>query len=190
MFSHRDPTLVTNFVNIETDKSVIAASPGHYIWAQAEGGTMMLKTARNLKTGDLVSHCRIANLIDLLVPCYQHIAKLSSMDCTTPHTPSGSIIVNHVAAATFTDTLPPIPRLHRMATLPAAALYILPASFLERSRHAMISMTCCFENTSTLAVMGYGSQGVQSQVQPSSACDYHHHHIEGSIHIALIYSSA
>ncbi|KAK9844617.1 hypothetical protein WJX74_004728 [Apatococcus lobatus] len=83
---------------------------------------MVLKTASSLKIGDLVA---IADLATSSISWSQvtNISHSFQPGLYNPHTPSGSIIVNRVAAATFTDTLPPLPRLHRMVTMPASILY-------------------------------------------------------------------
>lgn len=122
MFSHRDHAAVTKFINIHTENSSILLSPGHYIWTRAEGMTMLLKTAKTVKTGDFVG---IADLPTSSIFWSPVTSILHSFQrgLYNPHTPSGSIIVNRMAAATFTNTLPPSPTLHRLATMPASIFY-------------------------------------------------------------------
>lgn len=60
----------------------------------------------------------------------QVVAKIREMGTGlhNPHTASGTIIVDGVAALTFTDTLPPLQWLHSLVTAPAALAAALSPS--------------------------------------------------------------
>ena len=53
------------------------------------------------------------------------IIRGSTMGLFNPHTLSGSVVVNDIAALTFTDTLPKNTWVHTWATAPGALLYWL-----------------------------------------------------------------
>lgn len=58
-----------------------------------------------------------------------------------PHTFSGTIIVNQVAAATFTDAIAPSFRAHRILTLPAMLLHmVLPSHVADWLNNVLLAV--------------------------------------------------
>lgn len=129
MFSHRDAFVVTNFVTIMTeDSSELTASPGHYIWATNDRSAMHLVKASAIAIGEYVAVVKMANLSAV----WSRVVRKSEshkIGLYNPHTPSGTIVVDGVAASTFTDTLPPFTAMHTLVTMPARLIYLAFRAF-------------------------------------------------------------
>ena len=125
MFSHHSATAVTRFVSLQLAKGrTISASPGHYIWAGKAG--QVLEYAAPIRAEDIqVGHWMIA--ADT-TGAERSLVKAKTLTIQkglySPHSASGSIIVDGVAALTFTDTLPPSIWIHTVVTMPARLAYM------------------------------------------------------------------
>ena len=129
MFSHRDPHALSPFIHIRTAAgSMLRATPGHYVWAaqQANESSATLVKAGSLQLGEYVwaafgDSCRNSLLPSKVVELSTELSR----GLYNPHTASGSIVVDGIAAATFTDTLPASVAFHTAVTFPARILYQL-----------------------------------------------------------------
>ena len=133
MFSHRDIKTMASFISLTTASGAsIAATPGHYIWAAdravdssnntRQTRAWVLKRAEDVSIGSCLVSANAATRGDM---CDQVVA-LSvkfSKGLYNPHTFSGSIVVDGVAAATFSDVLPPSLGAHAAVTTPFRWLY-------------------------------------------------------------------
>lgn len=126
MFSHRAPQAVSSFVTLRTGSGrEISASAGHYIWSATECSTaaMSLRRAADVAVGHFVmavNGTHHAAPTRVVSKATSHQAGLFN-----PHTQSGSIVVNGVAASVFTDTLPPSLIVHHVVAAPAHGLYMM-----------------------------------------------------------------
>ena len=139
MFSHQDGNAVSRFVHVHTAAgSHMSLTPGHYIWAQASGATAKLVRAADLKVGHEVFIVQAAGA----AAAPSRITALKSeqgLGLYNPHTASGSIVVDGVAASTFTDVLPASVAAHTAVTLPARLLYtLLPSQLLQEAANSML----------------------------------------------------
>ena len=126
MFSHRQATTSHTFITLFTDSGAnITASHGHYIWALGQSDKVHARpiTARNIRVGDCLLQVGGAKQGPSFA-CVIGKVELVRVGLYNPHTASGSIVVDDIAALTFTDTLPPIPAVHSLVTLPARLLYL------------------------------------------------------------------
>ena len=131
MFSHQEAT-AGNYLTLHTSNNhSISATKDHYLWAIKRGSAVIdISRARDLVVGDsllVLNEHEAANNsamqpdVIVAVTCSQQIGLFN------PHTMSGSIIVNQVAALTFTCTIPPSIALHRALMQPVQILhYLLP----------------------------------------------------------------
>ena len=131
MFSHRDSKTRGTFISLTTASGAsIAATPGHYIWAAAavidnhktQAGPWILTRAEDISIGSCMFSADASRASSL---CNQVIARTVKIGkgLYNPHTASGSIVVNGVAAATFSDVLPPSLHAHAAITTPFRWLY-------------------------------------------------------------------
>ena len=142
MFSHRDSDAVTSFVRIQTAAgAVLLASPRHYIWATQNGHDIAkLVKAGDLKPGGYVwTSSGNSSLFSIARSRIVSLKPELARGLYNPHTASGSIVVDGVAAATFTDTLPASVAVHTAVTLPARILYhILHTSLLREKVNGLL----------------------------------------------------
>lgn len=131
MFSHRSAHQLSDFLELQTTNNMsLAVTPGHYLLV-GEGRDLI--RAADVHVGDCVwtlpesqpdaAHQLLPSKLVSILPSKQK-------GLYNPHTLSGTIIVNQVAAATFTDTIPPSFSAHSMLTAPAMVLYMLVPSFV------------------------------------------------------------
>lgn len=133
LWTHQDPHATAAFVQIEVAPGfVLHLTAGHYLWAQEQDGGQpaQLRRAADVRVGDSVwvvdAQERGVNASTVTAVGVQLLGGLYN-----PHTRSGSIIINGVAASTFTDVLPPSEAAHTAATLPAWLLYqLLPSQLI------------------------------------------------------------
>ena len=132
MFSHRDFKTVASFISLTTASGAsIAATPGHYIWAAdaaddrnytCQTRAWVLKRAGDISMGSCLLSADTATTGDMCDEVVARSVKFSK-GLYNPHTFSGSIVVDGVAAATFSDVLPPSLGAHAAVTTPFRWLY-------------------------------------------------------------------
>ena len=126
MFSHREANIISEFVTLHTDNMTsITASHGHYIWVlQGPAKVLQAVRAAEISVGDCLVRLVAPKFGSPVVPACV-IEKTEGIDVGlyNPHTASGTVIVNGIAALTFTDTLPPSLITHAVVTLPGRLLY-------------------------------------------------------------------
>ena len=131
MFSHRQHLPYAKFVTLQTQTGLnISATPGHYIWIindtlEKSGASMpslVLKRAGDIAIGDRLAQITAfrlavepAHVVNIVVSFQQGLYN--------PHTASGTIVVNSLAATTFTDFLPPYTHMHALMTVPARIMF-------------------------------------------------------------------
>lgn len=117
MFSHRDRTAIGSFVSVQTKSgAAIQATAGHYIWASAcTACSPELVRAGDVQPGYGMWLASPSHTTKATVTVVRH---MRGTGLYNPHTASGSIVVNGIAASTFTDVLPPSSRAHWLVTLP------------------------------------------------------------------------
>ncbi len=131
MFSHRNAQKISEYLTLHTASNrSLTITPGHYLFVNKDKA---LKRAADAKPGDYIwttseSH---PDTSPFLMPT-EIVSIQPSMQkgLYNPHTFSGTIIVNNVAATTFTDTIPPSFQAHTMLTLPAVFLFTILPSFV------------------------------------------------------------
>ena len=128
MFSHRAPSVTTQFVSLHTAGGHhIAASPGHYLWSSPSStctqAAMVMRRAADIS----IDSCVLAITRNMTLAPARVTRKSTSAreGLYNPHTISGTIVVDNVAALTFTDTLLPSLAAHSLVTAPAYGLYAI-----------------------------------------------------------------
>lgn len=131
MFSHRSATQLSDFLVLQTANNIsLTVSPGHYLLI-SEGKALI--RAADAKLGDYVwtmPESQPGADLKLMPSRLVSIMPSAQEGLYNPHTFSGTIIVNQVAAATFTDTIPPSLSAHLVLTIPALLLYMVVPSFV------------------------------------------------------------
>ena len=89
-FTHADTTSFNTFLTIETVKSSITLTPGHYLYVNGN-----LKLARDVEIGDCL------NKTDKVI----RIRTTILQGLINPHTMDGKIMVNGIEASNYTDFL-------------------------------------------------------------------------------------
>ena len=126
MFSHRDGWTSATFITLTTASGAsISATPGHYLWAAGapDGSHLMhglwtLARAADVHVGDcLMSECEGG--------CSRVVRRALTVQqgLFNPHTKSGSIVVDGLAATTFTDILTASLSAHAAVTAPFRWLF-------------------------------------------------------------------
>lgn len=127
MFSHQERISAHPFILISTESTQpLHVSGGHYLWVTPKAGVApTLITAAAVKPGDTLwvrgTGSRVTR--GLTPAAVTTIQKAQDVGLYNPHTASGSIIVNGIAASTFTDVLPASLVVHSLITYPARILY-------------------------------------------------------------------
>ena len=126
MFSHRQASAVSAFITLSVATGAkITASPGHYIWviSKSTPGALQPARAQDIMVGDCLVATNDAGQ-SAAPACVVRKAHSMERGLYNPHVASGSIVVNSIAALTFTDTLPPSLAVHRVVTVPGHLLYL------------------------------------------------------------------
>ena len=167
MFSHRDPKALTSFVHIRTTTNTeLRASPGHYIWSAPHvHASGRLVKAVKLQIGDYVwtgagqtsgAYARTGLAPSRIVAIRSELGR----GLYNPHTASGSIMVDDIATATFTDVLPASTVVHSIVTLPARMLSSLLYAQSLREKVNDLLLAGVFGSPHTLAA-GLGAAASQ-----------------------------
>ena len=124
MFSHQDARTRASFVSLTTQGGVqVSATPGHYLWAaQAQGNAShhpwALVRAGDISIGTCLLSANSSPVHSDGCNLVMERAMTVQLGLYNPHTASGSIVVDGVAAATFSDILPPSVAAHSAVTGP------------------------------------------------------------------------
>ena len=132
----------------------LTVSPGHYLFVN--GGSDLLRAA-DVKIGDLVWALPESQpgIGSVLIPTkVVDIQSSMQQGLYNPHTISGTIIVNQLAAATFTETIPPSFLVHYMLTLPAVLLYMVLPSFVADWLNSIVLAAHFGSKSMILAIVG------------------------------------
>ena len=130
MFSHQLAKAISNSITIVTVKNhTISSSMGHYLIATKANMPANFRTlvrAADIRVGDFLWTASSTELEHVLVA---RVIEGTMQGLFNPHTPSGTIVVNGLAAATFTDSIFPSIFLHAIVTLPARGIYTMAQIF-------------------------------------------------------------
>ncbi|KAK9834538.1 hypothetical protein WJX74_003989 [Apatococcus lobatus] len=129
VFSHRAQKEAAMFTSL-TSKSghKLAATPGHYIWAAKPGQKASIIRMGDVEVGDEILTSALSEGDRELRSPVVHITTERQEGLYNPHTASGSIIVNGVAATAFTDVLPPSTAVYKAVMLPFRAMsFLIPS---------------------------------------------------------------
>ena len=135
MFTHKS-SQAAQYLTFRLDNAhEISLTPDHYILVNASSsphvslGTSKIVEAADVAIGDKLITTDHAQLVWGKV---LSISKQLQPGLYNPHTLSGTILVNNIAALTFPNTLPPSITAHTLATFPAWLLYnLLPSKGLR-----------------------------------------------------------
>ena len=124
MFSHWDEQARSKFVLITlASGAALAVTSDHYVWAsKCDHCSAELITAGHVESSMHVWHVTPQGSRQELVSGTRIV---SGRGLYNPHTDSGCIVVNGIAASTFTNILPPSLAAHRTVTLPFKVMYTL-----------------------------------------------------------------
>ncbi len=135
MFSHRLQDTTNEFMVLKTaNGQSLSVTSGHYVWARQINGAG-IDTSRLMRAADV----KVGAGLWTISPNDKFLQPTTVIQISTrpekglhnPHTVSGSIIVNNIASATFTETLPASTAAHTLVTLPAQLLFLaMPTSNL------------------------------------------------------------
>ncbi|KAK9844755.1 hypothetical protein WJX74_006431 [Apatococcus lobatus] len=128
MFSHQDKHFVNPFRTLETDAGhTLMLTPGHYLWASGSDATdrFALVRAADVRVGQWVWASSGTGSAAVAPTRVTRVSTASAQGLFNPHTASGSIMVDGVVAATFTETISASLALHTVVTFPAQLLYRL-----------------------------------------------------------------
>ena len=162
MFSHQEAT-ASNYLTLHTSNNhSISATVGHYLWAIRRGSAVVkISCARDLAAGDsllVLDRHEAANNTALQSDVIVAITCSQQLGMFNPHTMSGSIIVNQIAALTFTHTIPPSIALHRALMQPVQVLhYLIPDSIIVVLNKAPIH--CYFAIVTTMTAFAHELEG-------------------------------
>lgn len=143
MFSHRseEPAVFTTLIT--EGNTSISLTAGHYLWVtRAHKKHTDIVRAGDVRVGDAVWVLQNANGLaaGLIAERVSSIAIKQMSGLYNPHTPSGCLIVDNMAALTFTETLPASQMWHSVLTMPARVLYmILPLEMAAWLNHVLLS---------------------------------------------------
>ena len=155
MFSHRNAEQLSTFLVLSTANNMtLTVSPGHYLFVN--GGSNLLRAA-DAKIGDLVWTLPESQpgIGSVLVPTkLVDIQSSMQQGLYNPHTISGTIIVNQLAAATFTETIPPSFLVHYMLTFPAILLHTVLPLFVADWLNGIVLAVHFGSKPTILAVLG------------------------------------
>lgn len=129
MFSHQSTEEPARHLTFDLSSGeAISATAGHYLWAsrQPSNGTFKhaakIYRAKALNVGDFLWKFQPDDetFVRSQIAEIRHVLATGLIN---PHTFSGTIVVDNVAALTFTESLPPALFYHKILTLPALMIY-------------------------------------------------------------------
>ena len=143
MFSHYSAETVAH-VSLTTRSNLsLSLTAGHYVWVTKAGRSRpSIVRAGEVHVGDAAWISSMTNASNDIVTTdtITAIAIEEKQGLYNPHTPSGCIVVNGLAALTFTDTIPSSRLWHFIVTLPARILFnVLPLHVADLLNHSLLS---------------------------------------------------
>ncbi|KAK9818862.1 hypothetical protein WJX74_002720 [Apatococcus lobatus] len=128
MFTHRSSEQAASISMMTASGSSLQVTPDHYMLAQKakslSSSSPSIIAASAIKVGDrLWTTPKNAANGELTWSTVTSVRQTTQQGLYNPHTPSGTIVVDGVAACTFPDRLPASFAAHAWATLPARVLH-------------------------------------------------------------------
>lgn len=129
MFSHQSIKEPAGHLRFELSSGeAMSATAGHYLWASRQQSDGMFRhaakiyRAKALHVGDFLWNYQPDNgtFAKSQVAEIRHVLATGLIN---PHTFSGTIVVDNVAALTFTESVPPAIFCHKILTLPVWMIY-------------------------------------------------------------------
>ena len=127
MFSHQAATAYNQFVSITTSTNdTISATAGHYL-PVSKTSFSTFSDAKPVRAADVGIGDTLWRLTGTIMQPVRvkSVTHLGMTGLYNPHTPSGTIVVDNLAAFTFTDSILPSLTAHRLATFVPYAMYIV-----------------------------------------------------------------
>ena len=131
MFSHWDARTTSRHITLHTEAGAhVTATPGHYLWTAKHKtphdlllfeSTASIKPLRDVRVGDVL--WLLGSQGDLRPDRVVERSESWEEGLYNPHTRAGSIVVDGVAALTFTEVIPASLTWHTIATSPGRALF-------------------------------------------------------------------
>ena len=148
MFSHFSAELMAH-VSLTTQSNFsLSLTAGHYLWVtKAHESRPSIVRAGDVHVGDAAwISSTAADMTNAFVTDTIAAIAIEEKDgLYNPHTPSGCIVVNGLAALTFTHTLPPSCLWHSIVTMPARVLFtLLPLRVVAHLNHVLLSAYFAF----------------------------------------------
>ena len=142
MFSHRSRRENSRFLSFRTSNNAsLTVTPGHYLYVGAKHskGIAQVIRAADVTVGDYLWTLRDSQGSHLMPARVIDIKGSVQMGLYNPHTVSGTILVDQIAATTFTDTIAPSLMAHRLMTYPAFLVYMMvPHQMAECLNNALL----------------------------------------------------
>ena len=142
MFSHRSEERVSHVTLTTHSNFSLSLTAGHYLWVtKARESHPSIVRAGDVDVGDAawISSTAIASTNAFVTDRIAAVAIEEKHGLYNPHTPSGCIVVNGLAALTFTETIPSSCLLHSIVTMPARVLFnILPLHVAAHMNHVLL----------------------------------------------------
>ena len=143
MFSHWDAMVLACHVTLQTDAGAhITATAGHYVYL-TRGPAATHALGSHAASLDFSRHASIVRMDDVRpgdvvwaqglhgkMQPQRVVSKTESLEkgLYNPHTPSGSLLVDSIAALTFSDVIPPSAWWHAFVTAPGRVAFALTPS--------------------------------------------------------------
>lgn len=156
MFSHQDEQSINTFRKLVAENGqTLTLTPGHYLWASKAIATndFQLVRAADVKVGEWVWALNGTNHASVVATRITSVSTRSARGLYNPHTASGSIIVDSMAAATFTDSISASLAMHGLVTLPAQLLYQLTPTRALAARLNTVLLTVYFRSAEAFRVL-------------------------------------
>ena len=126
MLSHKSPETAQHLTFQLDNGRTISSTPDHYLPVNASDMEHVgIAAAKIVAAADVTVGDKLITIADAKLEwgTVQTISYKLEKGLYNPHTASGTIMVNHVAALAFPNTLPPSIVAHTIVTFPAQLLY-------------------------------------------------------------------
>ena len=174
MFSHRSQQPAF-YITITTQSNKrLSLTQGHYMWVmRAQEKHPAIIRAGDIQVGDnawVVQSDRNGSAM-LVAEKILQIGTVEKSGMYNPHTPSGCIVVDDVAALTFTETLPASLVWHTVVTIPARALYsLLPLEVASCVNQNMLSAYFALPSFSSYLFFVDVTKSMSIMAQQTQSC--------------------
>lgn len=145
MFSHYSAERTAHVTLTTRSNFSLSLTAGHYIWVtKAHETRPTVVRAGDVHIGDAawISSTAIASTNGFVTDRVAAIAIEEKDGLYNPHTPSGCIVVNGLAALTFTETIPPSRLVHYFVTMPARVLFNLLPLRVAAQLNEVLLLAC------------------------------------------------